>query len=104
MNKNSLCSLKIKSNAHICLIPVFPIISSQGLSATILICKGVISGIKDQSLTVESREQDAIVKGRRGWHVKPGGEKHLILTKVSIRKILLSWALQKQKWHSEECG
>lgn len=54
---------------------MFPIISSQGLSARMFICKGVIKGINDQSLTVESREQDAIVKGRLGWQVKPDGEK-----------------------------
>lgn len=68
-----LC-LKVKSNACTYSIPVFPIISSQDLSARIFICKGVIKGINDQSLTVESREQEAIVNGRLGWHVKPEGE------------------------------
>lgn len=67
--------LKIKSSACTYSIPVFPIISSQDLSARIFICKGVIKGINDQSLTVESREQEAIVKGRLGWQVKPDGRK-----------------------------
>lgn len=64
---------------------MFPITSSQDLSARIFICKGVIKGINDQSLTVESREQEAIVKGRLGWQVKPGGEKKNkpVLTKIS---------------------
>jgi hypothetical protein len=60
---------------------VFPIISSQDLSARIFICKGVIKGVNDQSLTVESREQEAIVKGRLGWHVKPDGKSETILAK-----------------------
>jgi len=47
-------------------LPVLPIISSQHLSAKIFICRGFIRGVSDQSLTVESREQDAIVNGRLG--------------------------------------
>ena len=66
---------KIKSNACMLAIPMFPIISSQDLSARIFIGKGAIKGVNDQSLTVESREQDAMVKGRLGWHVNPDGKK-----------------------------
>lgn len=79
--------LKIKSSACTYSIPVFPIISSQDLSARIFICKGVIKGINDQSLTVESREQEAIVKGRLGWQVKPDGRKNKpALTKVNLEQ------------------
>lgn len=70
--------LETRSNTCRASTPVFPRISSQGLSARIFICKGVINGVNDQSLTVESREHEAIVKGRRGWHVKPGGRNKAI--------------------------
>lgn len=71
--------LERRSNTCRVSTPVFPMISSQDLSARIFICKGVINGVNDQSLTVESREHEAIVKGRRGWHVKPGGRKSHLL-------------------------
>ena len=70
--------LERRSNTGRVSIPVFPMISSQDLSARIFICKGVINGVNDQSLTVESREHEAIVKGRRGWHVKPDGRNKAI--------------------------
>lgn len=33
-------------------------------------------GVSDHSLTVESREQEAIVKGRLAWQVRPAAEHH----------------------------
>ena len=78
--KSTLIKPYLETRSNMCRVstPVFPMISSQGLSARIFICKGVINGVNDQSLTVESREHEAIVKGRRGWHVKPGGRNKAI--------------------------
>lgn len=64
----------MKTVVYTICLPVLPIISSQHLSVMIFICRGFIRGVNDQSLTVESREQDAIVNGRLGWHVNPSRE------------------------------
>lgn len=80
IEKRVLIKSYLQRRSNTCRIstPVFPMISSQDLSARIFICKGVINGVSDQSLTVESREQEATVKGRRGWHVRPGGRNKAI--------------------------
>lgn len=46
------------------LSPVFPIIFSHGWSVTMLSSKGEMRGVRDHSLTVLSRLQLAMVKGR----------------------------------------
>lgn len=56
----------IKTITYAIYLPILPITSSQHLSAKIFIGRGFISGVNDQSLRVESREQDAIVNGRLG--------------------------------------
>ena len=47
-------------------VPVFPIISFHGLSARMRIGTRATRGASDQSLTVESREQEAMAKGAAG--------------------------------------
>lgn len=49
----------------------------------------MIKGVNDQSLTVESREQEATVNGRLGWHARPDGKNKPILTKVHTEKIFI---------------
>lgn len=73
-------------------VPVFPIISFHGLSARMLICSGAIRGASDHSLTVESREQEAMVKGRLGWHVKPEGRRNGLNCSRHWKYILFTWA------------
>ena len=65
-------------NWLVCSLPVFGVmISSNGLLASTSICKGLANCDKDQTLTVESREHDAIVKGLNLWQVKPASQRRL---------------------------
>lgn len=51
--------------------------SSQLWSVRMLTSSGAMRGVRDQSRTVESLEQEAMVKGRLGWHVRPAHTRRL---------------------------
>lgn len=53
------------------LLPVFPMIFSQGWSVRMLSSRGEMRGVRDHSLTVLSLLQLAMVNGRLWWQVKP---------------------------------
>lgn len=68
--------------------------SSSGLLANTSICKEHAKWDRDQILTVESREQDAIVKGLYLWHVKPTNECNACY--VSVTSSNLNWDIKIQ--------
>ena len=75
--------------------------SSSGRLASTSICKANAAWDRDQILTVESREQDATVKGLYLWQVKPtnDGTAHYVTVSYTLMWIwlLYSWKLLNRK-------
>jgi len=58
-------------NIHIMRVPGEMTISFQGREQRMLISSGWIRRAIDQTLSVESRDDDATINGLSAWHAKP---------------------------------